>query len=46
MRTRLAVSGSIALLALGASRGIAVAQGTSKPVTLLNVSYDPTRELY
>jgi sulfate/thiosulfate-binding protein len=46
MRTRLAVTGSIALLALGASRGIAVAQGTPKPATLLNVSYDPTRELY
>jgi sulfate transport system substrate-binding protein len=46
MRTRLAVSGSFALLAFlsGASR--TQAQGTPKPVTLLNVSYDPTRELY
>jgi sulfate transport system substrate-binding protein len=26
--------------------GIAAAQGTPQPVTLLNVSYDPTRELY
>jgi sulfate/thiosulfate transport system substrate-binding protein len=46
MRTRLAVTGSMALLALGAGRGTPAAQGTPKPVTLLNVSYDPTRELY
>jgi sulfate/thiosulfate-binding protein len=46
MRTRLAVTGSIALLVLTAGHGLAVAQGTPKPVTLLNVSYDPTRELY
>jgi sulfate/thiosulfate-binding protein len=46
MRTRLAVTGWIALLALAGGRGIAAAQGTPKPVTLLNVSYDPTRELY
>src|SRR3954470_24900933 len=44
MRNRLAVSGSIMLLAIGAAP--AVAQGGGKPVTLLNVSYDPTRELY
>jgi sulfate/thiosulfate-binding protein len=31
--------------ALGASAGIALAQ-TTGPVQLLNVSYDPTRELY
>jgi sulfate transport system substrate-binding protein len=45
MCKRLAVSGSIALvLAVGTS--IAAAQGAPKAVTLLNVSYDPTRELY
>jgi sulfate transport system substrate-binding protein len=46
MRTRLIISGSIALLALTAGAGVAGAQGSGKPVTLLNVSYDPTRELY
>ena len=46
MRTRLAVTGSLALLALVAGAGTAAAQGAPKPVTLLNVSYDPTRELY
>ena len=46
MRARLHVSGWIALVALAAAAGIAVGQGTPKPVTLLNVSYDPTRELY
>jgi sulfate/thiosulfate-binding protein len=49
MRTRLIVPGSIALvalLALTAGAGIAGAQGSGKPVSLLNVSYDPTRELY
>jgi sulfate/thiosulfate transport system substrate-binding protein len=45
MRTRLPLGGSLALLALGAA-GSAAAQGAAKPVTLLNVSYDPTRELY
>jgi sulfate/thiosulfate transport system substrate-binding protein len=46
MRTRLAMTGSIAL-ALAAGTSIAAAQGAPKPpVTLLNVSYDPTRELY
>lgn len=37
------------LMALGtlvAGAGTAGAQGNAKPVTLLNVSYDPTRELY
>jgi sulfate transport system substrate-binding protein len=46
MRIRLAVSGSSALLAFLAGAGRSQAQGTPKPVTLLNVSYDPTRELY
>jgi sulfate/thiosulfate transport system substrate-binding protein len=45
MRTQLHVSGSIALVAL-AMASVAAAQTASKPVTLLNVSYDPTRELY
>jgi sulfate/thiosulfate-binding protein len=46
MRTRLIIPGSIALLALTAGAGAAAAQGSGKPVSLLNVSYDPTRELY
>jgi sulfate transport system substrate-binding protein len=46
MHTRLAIGGSLVLLALGAGAGSAAAQGAAKPVTLLNVSYDPTRELY
>ena len=46
MRTRLAVSGWFALLAFLAGAGRSPAQGAPKPVTLLNVSYDPTRELY
>jgi sulfate/thiosulfate transport system substrate-binding protein len=46
MRTRLAIPGSIAL-ALAVATTVAAAQGAPKPpVTLLNVSYDPTRELY
>ena len=46
MRTRLALSGTI-VLALAVGTTIAAAQGAPKPpVTLLNVSYDPTRELY
>jgi sulfate/thiosulfate transport system substrate-binding protein len=36
----------IALIALAAAVVPAAAQGAPKPVTLLNVSYDPTRELY
>jgi sulfate/thiosulfate transport system substrate-binding protein len=46
MRIRLAVSGSFGLLAFLAGAGQTGAQGSPKPVTLLNVSYDPTRELY
>jgi sulfate/thiosulfate-binding protein len=46
MRTRLPLGGSLALLTLGAAAGSAAAQSAAKPVTLLNVSYDPTRELY
>lgn len=46
MRIRTAVSGSIVLLALASGAGPATAQDAPKPVTLLNVSYDPTRELY
>jgi sulfate transport system substrate-binding protein len=45
MRIRLALPGSVAL-ALAVGSTIVTAQGTPKPVTLLNVSYDPTRELY
>jgi sulfate/thiosulfate transport system substrate-binding protein len=48
MRIRLAIHGWIilpVLLALAGPRGVA-AQAALKPVTLLNVSYDPTRELY
>jgi sulfate transport system substrate-binding protein len=40
------VGGAALVLAAGvALSSVAPAQGT-KPVTLLNVSYDPTRELY
>ena len=47
MRTRFTLSGSLTLLALLAAPAATVAQGAPKPpVTLLNVSYDPTRELY
>jgi sulfate/thiosulfate-binding protein len=46
MRIRFALSGSLTLLALLAAPGSGAAQGAPKPVTLLNVSYDPTRELY
>ena len=45
MRSRYAIPGTLAL-ALAASTTVAAAQGAPKPVTLLNVSYDPTRELY
>jgi len=46
MKTRLRLIGAsvLAALALLATPETATAQG--KPVTLLNVSYDPTRELY
>jgi sulfate transport system substrate-binding protein len=43
---RLAAAGSLLLLALTGGAGPAGAQSSAKPVTLLNVSYDPTRELY
>jgi sulfate transport system substrate-binding protein len=46
MRNRLTLSGSLTLLALLAAPAAGEAQGAPKPVTLLNVSYDPTRELY
>jgi sulfate/thiosulfate transport system substrate-binding protein len=46
MLARLAVSGSVLLLLLSQPVDLAGAQGAQKPVTLLNVSYDPTRELY
>jgi sulfate/thiosulfate transport system substrate-binding protein len=46
MRNRLTLSGSLTLLALLAAPAAGTAQGAPKPVTLLNVSYDPTRELY
>ena len=46
MRTRFTLSGSLTLLALLAAPAAGMAQGAPKPVTLLNVSYDPTRELY
>ena len=45
MHTRLAIPGSI-VLALMVGASVAAPQGALKPVTLLNVSYDPTRELY
>jgi sulfate transport system substrate-binding protein len=45
MRARLALPGAVAL-ALAVGTTVATAQGAPKPVTLLNVSYDPTRELY
>ena len=46
MRNRFTLSGSLTLLALLAAPAAGAAQGALKPVTLLNVSYDPTRELY
>jgi sulfate transport system substrate-binding protein len=46
MRNRLTLSGWFILLALLAAPTTGTAQGAPKPVTLLNVSYDPTRELY
>jgi sulfate transport system substrate-binding protein len=39
-------SRSLALLLIGFPVASLVAQSTPKPITLLNVSYDPTRELY
>ena len=46
MPNRWILSGSLTLLALLAAPAAGQAQGAPKPVTLLNVSYDPTRELY
>jgi sulfate transport system substrate-binding protein len=46
MHARLATAGSLLLIALTGGAGLAGAQSSAKPVTLLNVSYDPTRELY
>jgi sulfate/thiosulfate transport system substrate-binding protein len=46
MHARIALSGSLLLGALVAGADAVAAQGNPKPVTLLNVSYDPTRELY
>ncbi len=46
MRTRFTLPGSLTLLALLAAPAAGAAQGAPKAVTLLNVSYDPTRELY
>jgi sulfate transport system substrate-binding protein len=46
MHARIAVSASLLLGALVAGGSTAAAQANPKPVTLLNVSYDPTRELY
>ncbi len=46
MRTRFTLRGTLTLLATLAGAGSAAAQGAPKAVTLLNVSYDPTRELY
>jgi sulfate/thiosulfate transport system substrate-binding protein len=46
MRTRLVIPGSLALLTLALSPAAGAAQASAKPATLLNVSYDPTRELY
>jgi sulfate/thiosulfate transport system substrate-binding protein len=46
MRNRSTLSGSLTLLTLLAAPAAGMAQGAPKPVTLLNVSYDPTRELY
>ena len=46
MHTRLALRASIALGAIALAAAPAAAQDAGKPVTLLNVSYDPTRELY
>ena len=46
MHTRLAIPASTALFAFSLAAAPAAAQQGGKPVTLLNVSYDPTRELY
>jgi len=46
MHARLTATGSLLLVALTGGAGPAGAQSSAKPITLLNVSYDPTRELY
>jgi sulfate/thiosulfate transport system substrate-binding protein len=46
MRIRLASSSWILLLGLVSGAHSGAAQAAPKPATLLNVSYDPTRELY
>jgi len=46
MRIRFALSGSLTLLMLLGAPAAGLAQGAPKAVSLLNVSYDPTRELY
>jgi sulfate/thiosulfate-binding protein len=49
MRTRLSLRDSVLLLAFTVAVGMACARGeggTAKAASLLNVSYDPTRELY
>jgi sulfate/thiosulfate transport system substrate-binding protein len=46
MPARFTRPGFVALLAITAVAGSMTAQGAQKSVTLLNVSYDPTRELY
>ncbi|HEX6616944.1 MAG TPA: sulfate ABC transporter substrate-binding protein [Gemmatimonadales bacterium] len=43
LRIRFALTGPVLLLALA---GVGAASAQGKPVTLLNASYDPTRELY
>lgn len=45
MRNRLLASGAL-IATLAAATADATAQSAPKPVNLLNVSYDPTRELY
>jgi sulfate/thiosulfate-binding protein len=44
--SRRALLGAAALAGPAALAGAGVAQAQAKPLTLLNVSYDPTRELY
>jgi sulfate transport system substrate-binding protein len=46
MRIRIFLAGFVGFLAVGRGAPSAYAQTAPKPATLLNVSYDPTRELY
>jgi sulfate/thiosulfate transport system substrate-binding protein len=46
MHARLAAIGPLIVVALAGGASRASAQSSTKPVSLLNVSYDPTRELY